>query len=185
MAKRKRGYGKVKITLDSVLGPAVGGTAAMGTALILRGFVNPYKMENEIPVMEADGITPVKNWAFQYAGLLGMGAGLVGSAILGPFRGWGVALTGGIAAVLGGLTAQLYNTVVPEENKGGIGIMVARRAPYGQMVYDRGQAKLSFANRGYGQQMFAQQANPAFPENVTAFPQDYVKSVNRRAFGGQ
>jgi len=110
------GFGNLDIGMDAFLPPLVGGGTTLGTALLLRAFVDPQvKGANDMPEMESDGTTPKVHWAFEYAGVIGAGAGVLTSAILGPFQGWGSAVAGGLTALLAGMTAQFYNKVVPEK----------------------------------------------------------------------
>jgi hypothetical protein len=191
MARRKRytRKGSIGVGLDAFLPPAVGGTAAMGTTLMLRGFVKPYQRDEDEAIQYDEAGKAKENFAFKHAGLIGAGAGIVGSAVLGPFRGWGSALSGAITAALTGVTSELYNAVVPAERRPlppltGYGFQIARRSPYGQLgqpfVYDRGGARL-----GYGQSMYNRPAPASLPENVTAFPAAYGQKVNAAAFGGR
>lgn len=185
-----RGYGDIGIGLDAFLPPLVGGGTAMGTTLLLRGFVPRWKKEGENGAYVFEEGKPVQHWAHEYAGLIGMGAGLIASVVLGPFKGWGSAISGGITALLAGGTAQLYESVVKEEERlappvTGYRAMVARPAPFGQPYPWRGGARLGYQRQGYRQLQAARPADPSYPENVTAFPADYQNRINYAAFGGR
>lgn len=172
--RRRRHYGNFgSITsMDVWLPPLVGGGLAMGGTLILRAFVPEYK--EGVPVTEEN-----KNWAFKYAGVIGAGIGVLGSVVLGPFRGWGAAVAGGINAVLTGLNGQLYDTVVPKPESAAAGYMVARRSPFG-LPYPRGGRRASL-----GGFMASQPINASLPENVSRFPAESAAAVNMGAFGGR
>jgi len=174
--RRRRRYGNFgEITsMDVWLPPLVGGGLAMGGTLILRAFVPEYK--EGAPVTEEN-----KNWAFKYAGVLGAGIGIVGSVILGPFRGWGAAMAGGINAVLTGLNGQLYDTVVPAPTAAaaGYGYMVARRPAFG-LPYPRSGRRTQL-----GGFMATAPVNASLPENQTRFGVGEQAAVNMGAFGGR
>ncbi len=167
---------KKNISIDSALAPLVGGGVATGTTLLLRGFVPPIPEGSEYTVEEP-------HWAFKYAGLLGGAAGILGSLALGYFRGWGEAVTGGICAGMAAANAQLYNTVVAEENRSSyMGYMVSRPAAYGQpAIYGRTRRLGRRGLRGF---MVNRAVAGELPENVTAFPNAAIAGVNMKAFGG-
>jgi len=177
-----RGFGNINVTLDAFLPPAVGGGLTLGTTLILRAFVPQFSKDAAGAFKIDEKGNPVEHWAFKYAGIIGTAAGIAGSVILGPFRGWGSAISGGVTALLAGLSAQLYNTVVQKNEltgaTQGLGFMVARRSPYAQPAIYRG------SRMGYNQLQQSYAQNPQLPENVSAFPSDYAQTVNKRAFGG-
>jgi len=181
MARRRyRDFGDLPVGLDAFLPSAVGGGACMGTALLLRGLVSKYaKTETGAIKTDSEG-KPIENWGFKYAGLIGAGVGILGSMVLAPFKGWGYAISGGLTSLFTGLTANLYDVVVPEEEQSataGMGYLIARKAPMGQPFLGRGRSRLGY--------MVSSPSNPALPENVTAFPQDVLREINMKAFGGK
>lgn len=203
------GFGKLGVGMDAFLPPLVGGGAALGTSLLLRAFVDPQvKGEGGAPEMEADG-SPKVHWAFKYAGLLGAGAGILTSAILGPFQGWGSTVAGAVCASMAGLTAQFYNKVVPEKVDStmirsqyawrGLG----KYAPYGMIAAQPRQFGPANGMQGYGQGMQGMQgygqggqgygmigATPTPRRFVTpgrgtqSMPASVLAQVNPAAFGG-
>ena len=177
-----RGYGDLPVGMDAFLPSLVGGGGAMGTTLILRGLVPQYKKDEAGNIKTDEEGKPVENFAFKYAGLIGGGVGALGSVVLGPFKGWGYAISGGLTAMFTGLTSTLYNAVVPKEEEAGAGAsgyryMVSRRSPYGQPVLYRGGSRLGY--------MVGTPVDKKLPENVTAFPSTSFTEVNMRAFGGK
>jgi hypothetical protein len=92
------GYGEDEgeFDLNAVLGPAVGGGAALGVTLLTRAFTKPGSKVG------------------QYAGLIGAGAGMVLSVPIGFLRGWNTAIAGMITAALTGLNCYLSTLVTPK-----------------------------------------------------------------------
>lgn len=186
------GFGALDVGLDAILPPVVGGGTALGTALLLRGFVDPEVKENDVPKLDDEG-NPVVHWAFKYAGFIGAGAGVVTSAVLGPFTGWGSAVAGGLTSILAGTAAQLYNTVVPEERQGyrgygRYGLVAMQPRHYGQPGYGRFPVTHSpvYGKGGYGAVgALPTQRRFALPgRGVQGIPQSVRSVVNRSAFGG-
>lgn len=184
------GFGRLGIGMDAFLPPLVGGGTALGTTLLLRAFVSPEVKENGVVQTEVvDGQTVTKlSWAFKYAGFIGAGAGILTSAILGPFTGWGSAVAGGITSLAAGLTGGLYNKVVPKESQGyrGYGRVFLQQRPrplagLGRMSMRgvRGLGMIGVQQAGQDGRRFYLPGRGAagFPANVTS-------AVNMSAFGG-
>lgn len=202
------GLGALDVNLDSLLPPAVGGGAALGTTLMLRGIIDPMvKDESGGIAYEDDQTTPKVHWAFKYAGLLGAGAGVLASAVLGfAGMGWGSTAIGAVSALTTGMSAQFYNSVVKAEVGEGAD-MVKRREMYAWRGYGRnpyglvalqprggnGAATLMEptgymrGTQGYG--MIG--ASPSQARNflvagrgVQSMPTDVLRQVNAAAWGG-
>lgn len=99
--------------LDTFLGPAVGGGAALGVSLLTRAF------------------SPPESRVGDYAGLIGAGAGILLNVPVGFLRGWNTAIAGMMTALLTGLNCYLttvvggglaglgeYGLITPEEVEG-------------------------------------------------------------------
>lgn len=186
MARRKF-FGNLGIGMDSILPGTVGGGATLGTALLLKAFVPQFVMKKDVAGVEAvetkDG-KPVESFWFKNASLVGMGVGILGSIVVGYYKGWGSAAAGSIAAIAAGATAQFADGVAPTRDpvtgkvvtlsaypymyRGGshiaYGLMTARKNPYGNLM--------------------SRPAAPSLPENVTALGTRFMSNVNTRAFGG-
>lgn len=178
-----RGFDALPVSLDAFLPPLVGGGAAMGTALIIRGVVKPYQLMEDGKTIKMSTETvpkPLRNSLFKYSGLIGAGVGVLGSCILGPFKGWGSAIAGSITAVATGLTLQLADTILGEDAKA----QYKAQNPYALMVARRNLQALPYVRqRAYAQNLVNMGPNnPQLPENVTVFPK--AQAVNMRAFGG-
>lgn len=193
------GFGALNVGMDAFLPPLVGGGTALGTTLLLRAFVDP-EVKDEAGGINADK-TP--HWAFKYAGLLGGVAGVVTSAILGPFQGWGASVAGGLTSLLAGGTAQLFNKVVPEDRQGyrgygKYGLVAMQPRIYGNQGGMAGYGRFpithspvysgmkGYGSKGYGaigalptQRRFA--APGRGPQSI---PQSVLNVVNKSAFGG-
>jgi hypothetical protein len=119
------GEGEGEFDLNAVLGPAVGGGAALGVTLLTRAFTKPGSKVG------------------QYAGLIGAGAGMVLSVPIGFLRGWNTAIAGMITAALTGLTCYLSTVVAPKveiaelpAGMEGYGMIIGSPIPdgYGQLI---------------------------------------------------
>lgn len=185
MARRRKRFadlGKIPVSLDAFLPPLVGGGATMGTTLLLRGVVGQYKKDDQGNVKLDEQGKPIENVAFKYAGLFGAIPGVVLSAVLGPFTGWGSAISSALTSIFTGLTAQLYNTVPSElhieklpEQKSGYGVMFVRK-PVAQI---RAPERLGY------KALITEPVKKELPENVSVFPPKYVRTVNASAWGGR
>jgi len=197
------GFGKLDVGLDAILPPAVGAGTAMGTALLLRAFVDPQVKAEGNGVVDPEKI----HWAFQYAGLIGAGAGIATSLVLGYFQGWGSAVAGGISALGAGVTSQFYNKVVPEEVGEGTDLVYRRkdyawkgygRSPYGLVALQArtpGGGSIAMQPTGFGPGglngygMIA--ANPSMARNFyvggrgsASMDKSILRMANAAAWGG-
>lgn len=185
------GFGALDIGLDAFLPPMVGGGTALATSALLRAFVDPEVKEDDVLVMEEDGVTPKQHWAFKYAGLVGAGGGVLTSAVLGPFMGWGAAAAGALTSLFAGGAAQLYNTVVPEERQGyrgygRYGLVAMQPRYYGQPGRFPVTHSPVYGKAGYGAVgALPTQRRFALPgRGAQGIPESVRSVVNKSAFGG-
>lgn len=182
------GFGKLDVGLDAFLPPMVGGGTALGTSLLLRAFVDPEVKDEAGALKTDDEGKPVVHWAFKYAGLLGAAGGVLTSAVLGPFVGWGSTVAGALTALLAGGTAQFYNTVVPEERQGyrgygRYGLVAMQPRHYGRFPVTHSPV---YGKAGYGAiGALPTQRRFALPgRGPQGIPESVRSVVNRAAFGG-
>lgn len=180
-------YGKLNLTLGSVLPPLVGGAGALGATLLLRAFVPPdSKDASGVPIVENG--KPKLNPFWKYAGLMGGGIGAVASLILGPFMGWGASLVGVVTSVAAGATAQFVNAVVPEDKRmlaqyGRYGMVFAKPRPHYQGLGAR-SPKFLTGMRGMGQVAATEMTGRKYykPGREGMSP-EVLNAVNMTAFG--
>lgn len=151
------GYeGMDEFDLNAVLGPAVGGGAALGVTLLTRAFTKPDSK-----------VGP-------YAGLIGAGAGMLLSVPVGFLRGWNTAIAGMITAAMTGFNVWLASLVTPKPE---MPLMPAGTEGYGMIV--------GSPLNGYGQAIIPSEVDGIVSEDVTSGYGDIAASdPNVEVFSG-
>lgn len=152
------GYGEDEgpFDINAVLGPAVGGGAALGVTLLTRAFTKPGSKVGE------------------YAGVIGAGAGMLLSVPVGFLRGWNTAIAGMVTAALTGFNVWLATLVSPKMEMPAM--LPNGTEGYGMIV--------GSPLEGYGQAIIPSELNGIVAEDVAGYGEIAASDPSIEVFSG-